>query len=149
MAGNQYSATLTSMEAELEKPIGRTIQLRCDADLGDTRCGYSLTADSCTVTTVNSRLSFIDSSLTAADDYYNGGKVTWLTGNNAGLTFDIKRYVSSSDTIELYEPTPYAIQVGDTCSLYRAVTSQWKPAAIRSATLRITGGSSTCQASRK
>lgn len=116
---NQYSATLVSMEYELQKPIGRTIQLRCDADLGDTRCGYTLTSDSLTVTTVTSRLSFIDTALTAADSYYNGGKLVWLTGDNAGLTFDVKKYASATDTVDLYEPTPYAIQVGDTANIFR------------------------------
>ena len=116
---NQYAATLTSLEAELQKPIGRTIQLRCDADLGDTRCGYALSADSTTVTTVTSNLSFTATGLTAADGAYNGGKVTFTTGAaNDGLTFDVKRYQSASDTVELYEPTPYDIQASDPFNIY-------------------------------
>ena len=93
ISGNQYFATLNSLESELQKPIGRTVQLRCDADLGDTRCGYSLTSDSVSVVAVNSRLSFTDTALTATDGYYNGGKIIWLTGDNSGLTFDVKRYI--------------------------------------------------------
>ena len=81
--------------------------------------GYTLTPDSLTVVAVNSRLSFTDTSLTAADGHYNGGKITWLTGDNSGLTFDVKRYQSVTDTVELYEPTPYAIQTGDTANIYQ------------------------------
>ena len=115
----QYSATLTSLEAELQKPIGRTVQLRCDADLGDSRCGYSLTADSATATVINNDLSFTATSLTAADAAYNGGKLTWTTGAaNDGLTFDVKRYVAATKTIELYEPTPYTIQASDPFDIY-------------------------------
>lgn len=119
IVGNQYSATALSLESELVKSIGRIVGLRCDADLGDARCGFSLTSDSLSVTSVASRLSFVDTALTAADGYYANGKVTWLTGSNAGLTFDIKRYIAATDTIELFEPTPYAIQVGDTGNLFR------------------------------
>ena len=116
---DQYTATLTSLESELQKPIGRTIALRCDADLGDTRCGYSLSADSATVTVVNSDLSFTATSLTAADGAYNGGKVTFTTGAaNAGLTFDVKRYIAATDTVELYEPTPYTIVPTDPFDIY-------------------------------
>ena len=119
IADNQYSATLTSLEAELAKPVGRTVALRCDADLGDTRCGYSLSADTGSVTTVVSRLSVQDSALTAADGHYNGGKVTFTSGGNNGLTADIKRYVAATDTVELFEPLPYDLQIGDTFNVYQ------------------------------
>lgn len=119
LVNNQYTATLSSLEIELQKPIGRTVALRCDADLGDTRCGYTLTSDVGSVTTVVSNLSFADVSLTAADGYYNYGKLTWLTGDNAGLTFDVKRYQSTGNVVELYEPTPQGIQAGDTYNIFR------------------------------
>lgn len=119
LAGSLYRATQNSIESELEQPIGRTVQLPCDANLGDTRCGYTLTADSGTVTVVNSRLSFTDTSRTEVDGYYNGGKLTCLTGDNAGLTFDVKRYVAAIHTIELYEPMPYDAQADDTFNIYR------------------------------
>lgn len=34
-----FSAELVSLKAELERPIGRRIMRRCDAELGDPRCG--------------------------------------------------------------------------------------------------------------
>jgi len=116
---DQYSTTSNSMESELQKPLGRTVQIRCDADLGDTRCKYSLSGDSGSVTTVVGPLSFIDVAITEADAFYNGGKVIFLTGLNAGLTFDVKRYVAVSDTVELYEPVPYDMQIGDTFDIYQ------------------------------
>ncbi len=39
-----FEAELTGLEARLERSIGRTIQRRCDADLGDARCGVDLDA---------------------------------------------------------------------------------------------------------
>lgn len=118
ITGDQYAADLASIEMQLAKPVGRTIQLRCDATLGDARCGYTLTPDSLTVTSVTSTLEFDDSGLVSTDDHYNAGKITWLTGNNAGLTSDIKRSQAGT-AIELWEPVPYTIQVGDTASIYR------------------------------
>lgn len=119
IVGNEYRATALSLESELAKPLGRTIQLRCDADLGDTRCGFALTGNALTVTSVTSALAFIDTGLAAADGYYNGGRVDWLTGDNAGLSADVKRYESASDTVTLWEPPPYPVQPGDTATLFR------------------------------
>ena len=119
LAGDQYTAELQSLEAELNKPIGRTVQLRCDADLGDARCGYTLTGTACTVTSVTSARVFIDSALTAADGLFDGGKVVWQTGANAGRSMDVKTYTAATDTVELYEPMASAIEVGDTALLYR------------------------------
>ena len=117
LAGKRYTSTLNSLESELKKPIGRTVQLRCDANLGDSRCKYALTADALTVTTVNSDLSFDDVGLGNPNNFYNSGRIEWLTGANAGTVFDVKLY--TSPTVDLYEPTPYPIEVGDTANIYR------------------------------
>lgn len=119
MAGRTAVLSLVSIEYLLSEPVGRTIMLPCDADLGDSRCGYDLTADPCTVTAAVTRLAFIAVALSAADGHYNGGKGVWLTGSNAGNTFDIKRYVASTHMVELYEPVPFDIEAGDTAELYR------------------------------
>lgn len=118
ISGKQYSATLNSLEHELAKPAVRIVSTRCDADLGDSRCGYTLTPDNGTVTSITSaRRVFIDTSLSAADGHYNGGKVTWVTGDNAGRLMDVKKYTASTDTVELYEPLPDDIAIGDTYTI--------------------------------
>lgn len=117
---NQYTVSLHSIEAELSKPIGRTFGLRCDAELGDTRCGYSLTADAGEVDTVTtSRRVWTDTGRSEADDYYTGGKVEWLTGANAGRVMDVKRYTLATQTIELFEPMASDILAGDTYEISR------------------------------
>lgn len=120
ITGQQYSAVLLSLEHELSKPAVRIASTRCDADLGDTRCGYSLVADNGTVTGVTSaRRVFVDTGLAADDGYYDGGKVTWVTGDNAGRVMDVKKYTSSTDTVELYEPLPDDIAIADTYTISR------------------------------
>lgn len=116
----QYRAELLSLESELKKPIGKLTTVRCRADLGDSECGYSLTADAGSVTAVTvSRRVIVDTSRTEDDGWYTGGKLTWLTGANALRTMDVKRYVSATQTIELFEPMPSAVEVGDTFNIYR------------------------------
>lgn len=119
LSGRAYSAELQSLESELAKPIGRTVQLRCDADLGDTRCGVTLTSDSATVTAVTDRMTFTAAALVAADGYYQHGAVTWTSGANNGFVMDVRRYLQSGGAVELAEPMPGDIQIGDTFTISR------------------------------
>lgn len=120
VAGERYEIELHSIESELQKPIGRLVELRCQYDLGDSDCGFTLTADSSVVDSVTSaRRVFVDAALAQADGYYNHGKVEWTTGSNAGLVSDVKRYLSGTDTVELFEPLPFDIEVGDGYDIFR------------------------------
>jgi len=100
----------------LQQTIGRIYQKRCDADLYDARCkverAYLIQIG--TVVTVGSRGLFTVSGLTGADGWFDGGVVGWLTGENAGLEMEIKRWTNSPDTVELHLPMPFNVQVGDT-----------------------------------
>ena len=53
-----------------------------------------------------------------ADGALNGGVVKWLTGNNAGLSMEIKQYSQGGNTVSLWLGMPYTIQVGDTFSYW-------------------------------
>lgn len=120
ITGSQYTATLLSLENELRKPALRIVSAQCDADLGDTRCGFTLLTDTGSVTSVSeARRVFIDTSRTEADGHYNGGLITWTSGANNGRSMDVKRYVSATDTIELYEPLPDDIAVSDNYNITR------------------------------
>jgi len=102
----------------LQHPIGRTIAPGCDVvDLGDTRCKLNLTAFThpLTVTSVASRQVFTDTARTEAIDYFAYGKCTWLTGNNAGRTMDIK--ANDTGVFTLWLPMGFDIQVGDTATV--------------------------------
>lgn len=69
-----------------------------------------------TVTSVTDNANFADSSLTQEDDWWGAGKITWLTGNNAGYEMEVK-YSQSSGDIELFLPMVESIQVGDTFNI--------------------------------
>lgn len=51
---------------------------------------------------------------TAGDDFFRGGLLTWVTGNNAGRSMEVKKYTASSKTLELSLPMPEDIAITDT-----------------------------------
>lgn len=104
-----------------EQNINVTYTKECLNDLGDDNCGVdvSTVTDTGTVTTVNSRSSFIDTSLSQADDWYQFGKVTFTSGANDELSREVLSYDSSTDTVITFIPFPYDLQIGDTYSIYR------------------------------
>lgn len=117
IASGEFQAELNSLAMQLQQNIGRIISPLCDADLGDTRCGYTLTTDSLTVTSFTDKRQFAASAITQADGYYDGGLITWLTGDNAIYTMDIKAYLFSGGSFELYEPMPFPIAALDTANV--------------------------------
>ena len=70
-----------------------------------------------TVTTGASLITFADTSLTEADGFWALGKITWLTGNNAGRSMEVKESTSTGGVIELYLPMPDTIDAGDTFTI--------------------------------
>lgn len=69
-----------------------------------------------TITTATSSENFEDSARTEADDYFNGGLLTFTSGLNVGLSMEVKTF--TSDTFQLALPFPYTIQVGDSYEVY-------------------------------
>lgn len=48
--------------------------------------------------------------------YFDGGRVTWLTGANAGLSMEVKTW-DGTDALVLFLPEPYDIEDGDTFTI--------------------------------
>lgn len=120
VADGEFHVELNSLAQQLQQNVGRIISPVCDADLGDTRCGYTNTATGFTVTAVTDARQFGATGRGEADNYWNGGEVIWATGAaNAGYTMDIKTYTATGAAFELYEPMPFTIATGDTGNLTR------------------------------
>jgi len=70
------------------------------------------------VSTATHRI-FIDNSMVELDDFFLGGKLTWLTGDNANRSFEVKRFktVNSNKELELILSTFLPIKVGDTYTI--------------------------------
>ena len=69
------------------------------------------------VTSVDSKRVFYDSSRMEDNGYFNDGKLTWLTGLNAGVSMDVNGWDLDSHCFTLWLSVPYEIQVGDTYSV--------------------------------
>lgn len=118
---NEASIEFRSLTQLLQQSIGRTYLHECDADLGDTRCGVTLASYTYTgtVSSVSSNISFADSSIEAPNDFFSYGLLTWTSGNNNGLSMEVKDFAGTGGVFELISPMPFTVQAGDTYSVYR------------------------------
>lgn len=116
---NQAKAEIRGLAQELQQEILELTSPTCRANLGDSRCNVKLSdfTTTGTLTALSNNKSFIDGNLTYPDGYFNGGLLTWMTGNNVGLKMEVKRYKEKQ--FELYQTMPKAIQIGDAYSVYR------------------------------
>jgi len=108
-----------SLSDRLKTTTGNIYDYRCNARLGDERCGVNLTSwtTTGTVTSVIDRGIFTDSSNTYEDNYYNYGVVTFTSGNNDGWTREVKTFESC--TFYLFSELPYSIEIGDTFTIVK------------------------------
>ena len=104
--------------------IGGVYMPECRTDLGSTKCGVSTgtITDTITVDVVTTATSYFSGTIsqTLATGYFSLGLIRWLTGDNAGLAMEIASSGASgtTQTIRTTLPMPFAIQVGDTATLY-------------------------------
>ena len=111
----------TAGERLQQRPILQPYMPTCRFKLGDVRCGFDLEAArvSGSVTGVTTpdvrtgakRRIFTDTSRTEVDNYFQLGRLTWTSGENAGVSVDVKSF--ASDTFILERPMQYEIQIGD------------------------------------
>lgn len=120
ISGEQYRVEIAEISDELSKSFIETTQLRCRAKLGDSRCQFTLTSTTGTVTAVTTaRRVFTDTSRTEANDFFTHGKLTWTSGANNGRTMDIKKYTLGTTTVELWEPMAGDILATDTYNIFQ------------------------------
>jgi uncharacterized phage protein (TIGR02218 family) len=93
----------------LQQPKGRLLQLTCDADLGDGRCGVDINTaalkGTATITAAHSARRFTVSGLSAfGHDFFTRGLVTFTSGPASGLKIEVKTHVKAASlvTIELW-----------------------------------------------
>lgn len=116
--GSRFKLTIHSEITRFNQEVGRTITGYCDADFGDTRCGYVVTPVAATVTAVASSREFtVSFSGTYANDYFNRGTVTFTSGALNGTrpveVFDW----SAAGVIALWTELAATPEVGDTLDL--------------------------------
>ncbi len=80
-SGGRFVAELKSSTVDLDKISGRRVTRRCDAQLGDSRCGYSGGAQAGTVVTTLSDREIVVSGLQPPGaDWFDNGVLAFATG---------------------------------------------------------------------
>ena len=111
-----YVIELRDLRQFIAQDTTRITQANCDYDFGDDRCTVDLTPHtySGTVTSVDTPLYvFTASALAGDDDKFTQGKITWVTGENAGSQRKVRDFATGG-IVTLVLPMLHEIQVGDT-----------------------------------
>ena len=129
VARGEFKNEIRSVSQKLQSRLGEVVSENCKADLFDTRCKVVATegvwkfSGVGVSTIVSAQRQFTCSALTQAAPFFQAGKVVWQTGQNAGLSKEIKTHAASGN-ITLQEPMPYAISVADTGTFYAGCTKR-------------------------
>lgn len=105
------------------KPLTERFTPGCRADFGDSRCGFNLDTvrANMTVTSVTASgtgpTAFF-TQLTNPNNHWNGGKIQWLTGPNAGAVQEVA-VSQANGLVRLFLPPPHAPLVGNTAYIWR------------------------------
>jgi uncharacterized phage protein (TIGR02218 family) len=118
--GQAFSAELRGLADSLSQQSGRLFTARCSADLGDARCKFDLVSAGLqgagSVASIESTSTIVAAGLdTFAEGTFTGGKLTWTSGANDGLSVEIKehRMASGHARLSLWQAMPEAIANGD------------------------------------
>lgn len=119
-----FVAEIRGLAHVLNQKRGRTYQRTCDAILGDSRCSKTITGGtytgSGTVSSVTATYRFVATGLGSyASSWFDGGKLTWTSGDNNGQVFEVKyHYLDGTDAIiELWTIPSKAVATSDTFSI--------------------------------
>lgn len=115
-SGGAFSAEIRGLAQALNQPVGRAFGHLCDADLGDARCGLTITAaNGAVVTAVDSRRFIVSGLDTFASGDLVGGKLVFTSGTSRGQAMEIKRHGTSAGivSIELWQSLSEAVTAGD------------------------------------
>lgn len=119
-SGGAFTAELRGLAHALDASRGRLYRPRCDADLGDARCGVDLALPTHRaqgiVAATDGRARLEATALDGfADGHFTGGRLVFAGGANDGIAVDVARHVTTGGggTLELWEPCALPLQTGD------------------------------------
>lgn len=116
MNRNNFTAEVRGLSQCLQQNFVELYSPTCRANLGDARCGVDVaafTGGPVTITTLIDGKKFETDGVVTDATWFRGGKVLWLTGDNAGLESEVKEYTAEAVLVITLD-TPYTVAVGDT-----------------------------------
>jgi uncharacterized phage protein (TIGR02218 family) len=117
--GVSFSAEIRGSTQLLAAQIVQLTQATCRNEFGDAKCKAVPGTNSAAVSSVPSSNQLVASALVGAraDGFFNGGYLTWTSGQNDGLRFDVVGFTSSSGTIKLAQKFVLPVANGDTFTI--------------------------------
>lgn len=120
-----FRVELRSLSAKLDERRGRSFLRRCDADLGDARCGFDTSAPGFSATGTVVSVNGGQVVATGLEGYEDGwfvlGRLTWTSGAKAGTAATVaavrKGAAAGDHALGLFEPDLAGIAAGDTFTL--------------------------------
>jgi uncharacterized phage protein (TIGR02218 family) len=113
-----FTMEIRGLTQKLGTQIGEMYTAACPADFCDARCTLNIASH----TQADTVASFTDKRkfkvTTASGEAYKHGHVKFLTGQNAGLSQEIKKWDSGTKEVTTFIPFPYAIAGSDTVNMY-------------------------------
>jgi uncharacterized phage protein (TIGR02218 family) len=108
----QQAALLETYTAACRYRFGNENDPRCPVILADQAVTGSVTSEVIPTAPTNAaRRVFTDSTRVEADGFFNLGKVTWTSGDNAGAVSEVKEFIAGVFT--LWTATLHPISAGD------------------------------------
>ncbi len=111
-----FGAELRAPSHRLSQTNGRVYSRRCDAEIGDGRCGVDLEdsafrAEGAVAETVDAR-AFRGSGLAGFEaGFFTRGRLRWMGGANAGRSFDVES--QAGDVVTLRTAPAKPVEAGD------------------------------------
>ncbi|MGH8582603.1 MAG: DUF2163 domain-containing protein [Gammaproteobacteria bacterium] len=114
-------AELRSLTQRLKQRIGRSHEVSCPYELGSPKCGVNLalfTRTGTVTATTPSNARFIDTARTEIARWFRGGKLTWTSGDNNGLSMEVAMNNPTGNIMRLMLAMPFQIALGDAYSVH-------------------------------
>ncbi len=115
-----FTAEIRGLSHLLNQPQGRLFHKTCDAKLGDEACKLNLQTAAFSFTSLvgvvkSDKKFFIDGLTQEPTDWFTGGELKFVSGQNVGRASEIKthRLTSAGAVIELWQSMPKPITQGD------------------------------------
>ena len=123
-----FSAEFRSLVNKLAQRTGRSYQRTCDAILGDSRCKVNLASSTYratgTVTSAAGGHPVPGGLRRLSDGWVRHGRITFTSGNNSGLSFEVKSHTGANVT--LWEVPPGAVLSSDGFTLTAGCKQDWE-----------------------
>jgi len=129
-----FKAELKSLVATLDRTNLQRFERRCNANLGDQRCGVKLDPDYASTATITRMIDPATFEISGIEEFESGwftsGHALVLTRQNADFSIEIASHIADENAqgrvaLTLWATPPHVLQVGDEIKLHAGCDKQF------------------------